>query len=78
MDDLGADDLGVDLASAPLGTNCAFMKRPAHVVAPKSLTPSPPVPAPEAVTPPPPAGEEERQDPTRYGDWEKKGIAVDF
>jgi len=22
--------------------------------------------------------EEERQDPTRYGDWEKKGIAVDF
>ena len=26
----------------------------------------------------PPAGEEERLDPTRYGDWEKKGIAVDF
>jgi hypothetical protein len=54
------------------------MKRPAHVVAPKGLTPSPPVPAPEAVTPPPPAGEEERKDPTRYGDWEKKGIAIDF
>lgn len=28
--------------------------------------------------PAPPAGEEERLDPTRYGDWEKKGIAVDF
>jgi hypothetical protein len=27
---------------------------------------------------PPPSGEEERLDPTRYGDWEKKGIAVDF
>jgi hypothetical protein len=27
---------------------------------------------------PPPIGEEERLDPTRYGDWEKKGIAVDF
>jgi hypothetical protein len=27
---------------------------------------------------PPPAGEGNRLDPTRYGDWEKKGIAVDF
>ena len=26
----------------------------------------------------PPAGEEKRLDPTRYGDWEKKGIAIDF
>jgi hypothetical protein len=26
----------------------------------------------------PPVGEERRLDPTRYGDWEKKGIAVDF
>jgi hypothetical protein len=25
-----------------------------------------------------PVGEEDRPDPTRYGDWEKKGIAVDF
>jgi hypothetical protein len=25
-----------------------------------------------------PAGEEGKLDPTRYGDWEKKGIAVDF
>ena len=39
----------------------------------------PPVPEPEPVaTPDPPAGEEERLDPTRYGDWEKKGIAIDF
>jgi hypothetical protein len=28
--------------------------------------------------PGPPAGEQHRLDPTRYGDWEKKGIAVDF
>jgi hypothetical protein len=54
------------------------MKRPAHLVAPKTLPPSPPVPAPEEVTPPPPAGEEEKPDPTRYGDWVKKGIAIDF
>jgi hypothetical protein len=37
------------------------------------------VPAPQAVkVPESPAGEEQRLDPTRYGDWEKKGIAVDF
>jgi hypothetical protein len=56
-----------------------FMKRPEHLDAPAYLSPSPPVPEPEAApNPAPPAGEEKRLDPTRYGDWEKKGIAVDF
>ena len=54
------------------------MKRPDHVKPPSTLTPSPPVPTPRAVTPPPPVGEEGKADPTRYGDWEKNGIAVDF
>jgi len=54
------------------------MKRPKHVKAPAYLSPSPPLPTPEAVEPGPPAGEEERLDPTRYGDWEKKGVAIDF
>jgi hypothetical protein len=55
------------------------MKRPPHLDAPKHLSPSPPVPAPERQNEaPPPVGEERRPDPTRYGDWEKKGIAVDF
>ena len=54
------------------------MKRPAHVIAPTTLTPSPPVPEPAAVTSPPPSGEEGQPDPTRYGDWVKKGIAIDF
>jgi hypothetical protein len=55
------------------------MKRPKHLDAPAYLSPSPPVPNPEpGETPQPPAGEEDRLDPTRYGDWEKKGIAVDF
>ena len=46
---------------------------------PAHLSPSPPVPEPRpAACNEPPAGEEERLDPTRYGDWEKKGIAVDF
>ena len=47
--------------------------------APGYLSKSPPVPEPQVTSDfPPPAGEEERLDPTRYGDWEKKGIAVDF
>jgi hypothetical protein len=54
------------------------MKRPKHLDPPAYLSPSPPVPEPGAVNPLPPEGEEERLDPTRYGDWEKKGIAVDF
>ena len=55
------------------------MKHPKHVKAPAYLSPSPPVPDPEPAKPaPPPEGEEKRLDPTRYGDWEKKGIAVDF
>ena len=55
------------------------MKRPKHLDPPAHLNPSPPVPEPARVEQQaPPAGEEERLDPTRYGDWEKKGIAVDF
>ena len=54
------------------------MKRPDHVKAPAHLSASPPVPRPQAACPPPPEGEEDQPDPTRYGDWVKKGIAVDF
>jgi hypothetical protein len=53
--------------------------KPKRPDVPAYLSKSPPVPKP---APPddssPPAGEEKRLDPTRYGDWEKKGIAVDF
>jgi len=51
-------------------------ERPAHVKPPEYLSESPPVPEPEAV----PAKETDPlgKDPTRYGDWELKGIAVDF
>ncbi len=55
------------------------MKRPKHLDPPVYLSKSPPVPEPDAPAPAqPPAGEEKKLDPTRYGDWEKKGIAVDF
>jgi len=55
------------------------MTRPSHVKPPRHLSKSPPVPKPQPVDPgQAPAGEEHKLDPTRYGDWEKKGIAVDF
>jgi hypothetical protein len=55
------------------------MKRSNPLKAPAYLSPSPPVPEPEPLgDAAPPSGEEERLDPTRYGDWEKKGVAVDF
>ena len=51
-------------------------QRPSDVKPPEYLSKSPPVPAPEPIA--------ERDDdplgknPTRYGDWELKGIAIDF
>jgi hypothetical protein len=55
------------------------MKRPKRSDPPAYLTPSPPVPKPHSIdSSPPPSGEEEKLDPTRYGDWEKKGVAIDF
>ncbi len=52
-------------------------KRPPHVKPPAYLSKSPPVPVPQDV---PRAAEPDpdRLDPVRYGDWELKGIAVDF
>lgn len=47
--------------------------RPENSRPPAYLTPSPPVPEPEPARAP-----EDPLDPTRYGDWERKGIAVDF
>ncbi|MEO6359975.1 MAG: DUF1674 domain-containing protein [Sphingomicrobium sp.] len=55
------------------------MKRPKRLDPPFYLSNSPPIPQPgpaaETIAP---DGEEQRPDPTRYGDWEKKGIAIDF
>ena len=53
-------------------------RRPPHVKPPAYLSKNPPVPKPD----PKPAPETENDplglDPTRYGDWELKGIAIDF
>ena len=55
------------------------MKRPKHVKAPAYLSEiAAGARSPEPVDAASPAGEEDKPDPTRYGDWEKKGIAIDF
>lgn len=48
-------------------------QRPSHVKPPQHLSKSPPVPKPAPAPPP-----KDPLDPTRYGDWERKGIAIDF
>ena len=58
-------------------------QRPAHLKPPAYLSRNTPVPEPDAGPAQgkaaPPADEKEgRLEPTRYGDWEQKGIAVDF
>jgi Protein of unknown function (DUF1674) len=52
-------------------------QRPPHVKAPEYLSKSPPVPTPKAVGREP-EPDPERPDPVRYGDWELKGVAIDF
>jgi hypothetical protein len=71
--------IGIGLANAHLGEMKRPQKRPKHLDPTRPLSKSPPVPKPEQIgADEGPAGESERLDPTRYGDWEKKGIAVDF
>jgi hypothetical protein len=52
--------------------------RPSHVRPPRHLSKSPPVPTPEAVEPGEEHGGPKGHEPTRYGDWENKGICWDF
>lgn len=51
-------------------------KRPDHVRPPAHLSKSPPVPKPDPLDAP--SNVTEELSPTRYGDWERNGIAVDF
>ena len=53
-------------------------RRPPHVKPPAYLAANPPVPAPDPVERARPGHDPLGKDPTRYGDWELKGIAVDF
>lgn len=60
-----------------IGGTARATKRPAHVKAPEGWT-NPPIPTPRAVAED--AAEEQPggRNPVRYGDWELKGLAVDF
>lgn len=49
-------------------------QRPPHVKPPAYLSKNTPVPEPKAVEPP----KNDAENPVRYGDWERKGVAVDF
>ena len=53
-------------------------KRPPHVQPPAYLSKSPPVPVPAAAQEVEESGGPKGEEPTRYGDWENKGIAWDF
>ncbi len=56
-------------------------KRPDHVKPPAYLSKSPPVPRPDPMTPDkvkPATDDPLGLNPVRYGDWELKGIAIDF
>ena len=52
--------------------------RPPHVKPPAYLSKSPPVPRPEPAAPTEETGGPKGEEPTRYGDWENKGICWDF
>lgn len=53
-------------------------RRPPHVRAPSHLAESPPVPEPAAPVDRKEKGGPKGKEPTRYGDWERKGICCDF
>lgn len=53
-------------------------KRPPHVKAPDHLSKSPPVPKPAEPAAAEEIGGPKGREPTRYGDWEAKGICWDF
>ena len=53
-------------------------RRPPHVKPPAHLSKNPPMPKPDPVDPERRDGDPLGLDPTRYGDWTLKGIAVDF
>lgn len=53
-------------------------QRPAHLKPPAHLSKSPPVPQPDPIDAPPRLDPGDANNPTRYGDWVSKGIAIDF
>lgn len=63
--------------NATIGGTPRAVKRPAHVKAPSGWTNST-VPAPRPIHEDKAEDQPGGRNPVRYGDWELKGIAVDF
>ena len=53
-------------------------QRPPHVKPPEHLSPNTPVPVAEPVVAAESGEDPLGLNPVRYGDWELKGIAIDF
>ena len=60
-----------------IGGTPRAVKRPAHVKAPAGWTKSA-VPAPKPIVEDMAEDQPGGRNPVRYGDWELKGVAVDF
>ncbi|MBB6424452.1 DUF1674 domain-containing protein [Sphingopyxis sp. JAI128] len=60
-----------------IGGTPRAVKRPAHVKAPAEWTNSD-VPTPESIREDKAEDQPGGRNPVRYGDWELKGLAVDF
>lgn len=54
------------------------MARPPHLKPPAHLSKSPPLPRREPAREAEESGGPKGHEPTRYGDWERKGICWDF
>lgn len=63
--------------NATIGGTPRAVKRPAHVKAPEGWTNSA-VPAPRPIDEDKAEDQPGGRNPVRYGDWELKGVAVDF
>jgi hypothetical protein len=53
-------------------------QRPSHLKPPKHWTKSEPAPEPAPAAEEAESGGPKGEEPTRYGDWENKGICWDF
>jgi hypothetical protein len=59
--------------------NPSMVERPPHLQPPAHLSKNPPLPQTTTEpTLPPESGGPKGHEPTRYGDWENKGICWDF
>ena len=63
--------------NATIGGTPRAVKRPAHMKAPEGWTNSA-VPAPRPIVEHQAEDQPGGRNPVRYGDWELKGVAVDF